>query len=95
MPYIEVETLPDGVEEADVVPRSNYDAVVTERDEYASQRDTALSQIEEAQESARKSQAKYAALMLNMGKEEKTTKNDGGEEIHKGTTIESLFRKVG
>ena len=95
MPYIEVETLPDGVEEADVVPRSDYDAVVTERDEYASQRDTALSQIEEAQESARKSQAKYAALMLNMGNEGDTNKKHDDEEVHKGTTIESLFRKVG
>lgn len=95
MPYIEVDTLPDGVEEADVVPRSDYDAVVTERDEYASQRDTALSQIEEAQESARKSQAKYAALMLNMGKEDNANKNEDTQEVHKGTTIESLFRKVG
>lgn len=95
MPYIEVETLPDGVEEADVVPRSDYDAVVTERDEYASQRDTALSQIEEARESARKSQAKYAALMLNMGNEGNTIKKDGDEEVHKGTTIESLFRREG
>ena len=95
MPYIEVDVLPDGVDEADVVPRSDYEAVAAERDEYASQRDTALSQIEEAQESARKSQAKYAALMLNMGREDTANKNDGVKEVHKGTTIESLFRKVG
>ena len=65
MPYIEVEELPEGVEEASVVSRADYDAVVAERDSTIAQRDDALTQIREAQNREREAKAKYAQLVLD------------------------------
>lgn len=92
MPYIEVDELPEGTKEADVVPRSDYDAAIAERDEYATQRDGAITQIEEANKAMREAQAKYAGLMLGMGKQ--TDKSDKHIEkpVH-GTTVADLFGK--
>ena len=92
MPYIEVDELPEGTKEADVVPRADYDVAIAERDEYATQRDDAITQIEEANKAMREAQAKYAGLMLGMGKQ-----TDKGEEHDdkpvRGTTVADLFGK--
>ena len=60
MPYIEVDEVPEGTEAVDVVLRSEYDAVVQERNSTAAQRDEALQQIEEAHAEVRKVKERYA-----------------------------------
>ena len=94
MPYIEVDVLPEGSTEADVVPRADYDTVIAERDEYAKQRDDAITQIEEANRGMREAQAKYAGLMLGMGKQTEEKAEQREEQVH-GTTVADLFGKRG
>lgn len=67
MPYILVETLPDGVEEADVVTREEYESVVAERDSTMQQRDDALQRIVEAEQEVRDTKARYADAILSAG----------------------------
>lgn len=67
MPYIEVETVPEGVEALDLVTREEYDAVVAERDSTIQQRDDALARITEAEKAVRETKAKYADAILNAG----------------------------
>lgn len=64
MPYILVEEVPAGMEAVDVVPRSDYDTAVSERDQYAQQRDDALGQIAQAQQEVRDAKARYADYIL-------------------------------
>lgn len=92
MPYIEVDVLPEGSTEADVVPRADYDAAIAERDEYATQRDDAITQIEEANKAMREAQAKYAGLMLGMGKQTDKDNEHVEKPVH-GTTVKDLFGK--
>ena len=68
MPYIEVDEVPEGTEAVDVVLRSEYDAVVQERDSTAAQRDEALQQIEEAHAEVRKVKERYADAILTAGR---------------------------
>lgn len=68
MPYILVEEVPEGMEEVDVVPRADYDTAVSERDQYAQQRDDALGQIAQAQQEARDAKARYADYILGGSK---------------------------
>lgn len=65
MPYIYVDELPEGVEEADVIARSDYDAIVEERNTTIEQRDSALSQIEDSRKEVRDIKAKYADYILS------------------------------
>jgi len=77
MPYIEVEELPEGTQEADVVSRAEYEAVVSERDSTIEQRDTALTRISEMEQTVRDTKAKYAEAVLNSGtKKQPSTKED-------------------
>lgn len=76
MPYIEVEVVPEGTEEADVVSRSDYDAVVQERDATIEQRDTALGRITEMERTVRDTKAKYAEAVLNSGIQKKDRVED-------------------
>lgn len=73
MPYIEVETLPEGAEEADVVTRAEYEAVLAERDSTIQQRDDALTRIEEAEKEVRDTKAKYADAILSFTKNTQTS----------------------
>ena len=95
MPYIEVETIPEGMEEADVIPRADYDSVVGERDSIATQRDEALAQIESANKAAREAQSKYAELVLGMGKSPVNQEENQEHKSVVGRTISGLFRTKG
>ena len=95
MPYIEVDEIPEGATEADVVSRYDYDAVVAERDEYATQRDDAIAQIEGANSAMREAQAKYAGLVLGMGNKDTTGNGDVSKDRPKGATIGTLFKTGG
>jgi hypothetical protein len=68
MPYILVEEVPEGMEAVDVVPRADYDTAVSERDQYAQQRDDALGQIAQAQQEVRDAKARYADYILGGNK---------------------------
>lgn len=72
MPYVFYEELPDGMDEVDVVPRADYDALVEERDSTIQQRDDALTQIEEARKEVRDVKAKYADTILTANRKSKT-----------------------
>ena len=74
MPYILVEEVPEGMEAVDVVPRAEYDTAVSERDQYAQQRDDALGQIAQAQQEARDAKARYADYILGGSKPNNDTK---------------------
>lgn len=80
MPYIEVETLPEGVEEADVVSRADYDSVIQERDSTIQQRDDALTRIEEAEKEVRETKARYADAILSANQHRQTEQRH--EEKH-------------
>ena len=64
MPYIEVDEIEEGYEAADVVARSEYDAVISERDEVVTQRDEAIVRAETAEADAKKMRDKYAKAFL-------------------------------
>jgi hypothetical protein len=93
MPYIFVDELPEGTEEANVVSREDYDGVVQERDQYATQRDEALGQIEEHDKAKRAAESKYADLILGMGKNQPEP-NQTKKEIVEPITSASLFKEV-
>lgn len=76
MPYILVEEVPEGMEAVDVVPRADYDTAVSERDQYAQQRDDALGQIAQAQQEARDAKARYADYILGGSKPNNTTNSE-------------------
>lgn len=71
MPYVYYDELPDGATEVDVVPRADYDSVVSERDATAQQRDEALGQIEEARREVRDAKAQYADAILSANRKPK------------------------
>ena len=76
MPYILVEEVPEGMEAVDVVPRADYDTAVSERDQYAQQRDDALGQIAQAQQEVRDAKARYADYILGGSKHDNTSKTE-------------------
>ena len=92
MPYVYYDELPEGYEEADVVPRSEYDAAITERDEVTAQRDGLVTRVEVAEDEARKAKAKYAnAFLANAAQvkqmHERDVKSEGRPHSYK-----ELFR---
>lgn len=66
MPYVRYDddSMPDGMEAADVVERSEYDAVIAERDEIMTQRDDAIVRAETAEKGWEESRNKYADAFL-------------------------------
>lgn len=88
MPYLFVDELPEGAEEADVVSHADYDAIAEELAGVTAQRDEAMEQIAEARREAKDARGKYASLMLEMGKHPQ--REDNGNQP-KATTIDSLF----
>lgn len=71
MPYIFVEELPEEVEEADVVERSELDSAITERDEARTQRDEAIERAVSAENDLAKQKEKYANTFLSKKPEKK------------------------
>lgn len=64
MPYIYKEILDEGEVEADVVERSEYDAVIQDRDELMVQRDDAITRAEDAERGWEEARNKYADAFL-------------------------------
>lgn len=74
MPYIMVEEVPEGMEAVEVVPKSDYEAAISEIDHYQQQRDDAIEQIAAAQREAADAKAKYADYILSGGSRKQTPK---------------------
>lgn len=91
MPYIMVEEVPEGMEAVDVIERSEYDSVVTERDQYQQQRDDALARIEKAEADARDAKAKYADYILG-GSSKKDTSDKAKKVEHGALSARDLFK---
>ena len=64
MPYIFIEELPEGTEEADVVERGEYDGLSQQLEEAREQRDEAIARAETAEAGWREAKEKYANTFL-------------------------------
>jgi hypothetical protein len=91
MPYVYYDELPDGLEAADVVSQEHYDALADELAASNTQRDEALTQIEEARREAREARAKYAQAILDGKNRQEPEHEDEPETKPKGATIADLF----
>lgn len=65
MPYVFYEELPEGLEEADVVERSELDSLTEELNNAREQRDQAISRAETAEDGWEKAKQKYADTFLS------------------------------
>ena len=64
MPYVFVEELQEGQEEADVIERTEHDALQQQLEETRTQRDQAIERAETAEKGWRESKEKYANTFL-------------------------------
>ena len=65
MPFIEVEELPDGAVEAEVVPKSDYEAKSYELGEVTAQRDELLGRAERAEADLKSARDAYARAFID------------------------------
>lgn len=65
MPYFYSDDEVEGFEPVDAVPREDYDAIITERDEIQSQRDEAITRAEDVETELSKLRDKYASTFLS------------------------------
>lgn len=91
MPYYYFEEVNEELEEANVVSREDYDAVITERDEVYSQRDEAIARAEQAEEDLRKEKNKYANAFFTNGDRVKQWHNEDVRKDGQVQTFEELF----
>ena len=91
MPYVYYDELPDGLEAADVVSQTSYDALADELAASNGQRDEALTQIEEARREAREARAKYAQAILDGKPKQEPDPDTDPKAKPTGATIASLF----
>ena len=91
MPYVFVDELPDGVEEANVVPLSDYDSLQQDLADMTNQRDEAIERAVTAEEGWKKSKEKFANTFLSTPT---SIKDDKAQEPLNLTAqnIESLFK---
>lgn len=65
MPYIKVDELPEGAAEADVVPRSDYEAKVDELGTVTAQRDELVGRAERAETDLKTVRDAYARAFID------------------------------
>lgn len=95
MPFVYYDDgeVPEGMEVADVVPRGDYDAIVTERDELVTTRDGLAEQLSVTQDDLRVSREKYAKAVLTSAQQvkaaqERDVRRDSGPQ-----TFAQLFAR--
>lgn len=86
MPYVFKEVLDEDEMESDVVERSEYDAVLQERDQLMVQRDDAISRAEVAEKGWEESRNKYADAFLTSPAR---VKKDQDDNVKKDGTVRS------
>lgn len=64
MPYVFVEQVEEGMQEADVIERSDFDALSEELESVRNQRDSAIERAVKAEEDYGKMREKYANTFL-------------------------------
>lgn len=97
MPYFYSEDEVEGFEPVDAVPREDYDAIITERDEIQSQRDEAITRAEDVETELSKLRDKYASTFLSTPNSAKAKQR--ADAIKDGktptTSFNQLFREKG
>ena len=96
MPYIEVEELPEGAVEADVVAREEYDSLAEELGNTSDQRDSLITQVTDLESSLKEEKSKFAKAFLEARSSAGAPKEPGHPKEpeppkHK-TTYDSLFK---
>lgn len=76
MPYVFVEVLDEGMEEADVVERSELDNAITERDAAREQRDQAIERADKAETDLTAQKEKYANTFLSRSRQKPKHEGD-------------------
>lgn len=89
--YVEEESLEEGQELADVVERSEYDAVLTERDELISQRDTLIERAEVAERGWEDARNKYADAFITSASRVKDDQREDVTDDGQVQTFEELW----
>lgn len=96
MPYIEVEELPEGAVEADVVSREEYDSLAKELGDASDQRDSLISQVTDLESSLKEEKSKFAKTFIearsNAGAPKKADPPKDPEPPKHKTTYDSLFK---
>lgn len=85
--WYDEEAAPEGMEAADVVERSQYDAVITERDELVTQRDQLIERAQVAEDGWRDARNKYADAFITNRDRVLTDQND---DVRKDGTIQTF-----
>ena len=95
MPYVYYEdgSVPEGAEIADVVPRSDYEGIVTERDELISTRDGLADQLSVTREDLRVSREKYARAVLTSAQQAKDVQDHDVRRDSGPQTFAQLFAR--
>ena len=96
MPYIEVEELPEGAVEADVVSREEYDSLAKELGDASDQRDSLITQVTDLESSLKEEKSKFAKAFLDArssagAPKESEPPKESEAPKHK-TTYDSLFK---
>lgn len=96
MPYIEVEELPEGAAEADVVSREEYDSLAKELGDASDQRDSLISRVTDLESSLKEEKSKFAKTFIEARSNAAAPKKDAPagdpEPPRHKTTYGSLFR---
>ena len=95
MPYVWREEAEEGDDVRDVVERSEYDAVIVERDELMTQRDGLIERAEAAEEGWRQSRNKYADAFITSAARAKQDRGKDVKEDGKPSTFGDLFKTKG
>ena len=95
MPYVWREEAEEGDDVRDVVERSEYDAVIVERDELMTQRDGLIERAEAAEEGWRQSRNKYADAFITSAARAKQDQRKDVKEDGKPSTFGDLFKTKG
>lgn len=91
MPYVFKEVLDEGEDEAAVVSRDDYDAVIQERDTVVTQRDAAIERAVTAEKGWADARNKYADAFLTSPARVKAGQASDVKRDSRPQTFEELF----
>lgn len=95
MPYVWREEVEEGDDVRDVVERSDYDAVIEERDQLVVQRDGLIERAEAAEEGWRQAKNKYADAFITSAANVKRDQKKDVREDGRPSSYSELFRSRG
>lgn len=95
MPYVWRDEVEDGDDVREVVERSDYDAVIEERDQLITQRDGLIERAEAAEEGWRQAKNKYADAFITSAANAKRDQKKDVIEDGRPSTYSELFKSRG